>query len=199
MSRFEPRSFARFAAAGLVVGLVLLTGCEKTREAIGLEKQVPDEFAVVTRAPLSIPPEFRLRVPVPGAQRPQEAAPRDKARDILVGRPAGPAPAAGPVAGTPSGRLSAGEMALLKRAGAASPDHSIRQTVDRESSALAEADKSVFDKVVFWREPLPPGQVVDAEREARRLREATALGNPPNKGEVPVIERRERGLLEGLF
>lgn len=197
MNRLFSRVPLLVLAAAVMAGLA---GCEQAREAIGMGKQVPDEFAVVSRAPLSIPPDFRLRVPVPGAQRPQEATTRDKARQVLVGSAAQGAGRSTPPAAAPvSGRFSAGEMALLKRAGAVSPDPSIRVTVDRESSALAEAEKSVFDKVVFWRKPLPPGSAVDPEKESRRLREASALGDNPSKGEVPVIERRERGLLEGLF
>lgn len=198
MKRFLPRTAARVAAIALTAVAAGLGGCEQARNAIGLEKQVPDEFAVVARAPLSIPPDFRLRVPVPGAPRPQESTTREMARDLLIGGSARRKSAAARKAGT-AGRFSPGETALLKRAGALSPDPSIRQAVDRESSALAEVDKSVFDKVVFWRKPLLPGTVVDADKESRRLREATALGDAPNKGEVPVIERRARGLLEGLF
>ncbi|MEE8334434.1 MAG: DUF3035 domain-containing protein [Alphaproteobacteria bacterium] len=179
----------------LALTAVVLGGCEQMSNAIGLKKQVPDEFAVVARAPLSMPPDYRLRVPVPGAKRPQESSTRDAARDILVNRSARRSKALAPSAG----QFSSGETALLKRAGALSSDPSIRQTVDRESSALADAEKSVFDKVVFWRKPAEPGTVVDAGKESRRLREATALGDAPNKGDVPVIERRERGLLEGLF
>ena len=40
----------------------------------------PDEFAVVTRAPLSLPPDYGLRPPRPGAARPNEASPRDDAQ-----------------------------------------------------------------------------------------------------------------------
>lgn len=191
MNRFLTR--APCLVGVLALSAAALGGCEQAREAIGLTKQVPDEFAVVARAPLSMPPDFRLRVPVPGAARPQETSTRDAAREILVNRPARRSTAPVP------DRFSPGETALLKRAGALSPDPLIRQTIDRESSALADADKSVFDKVVFWRDPPKPGKVVDADKESRRLREATALGEAPSKGDVPVIERRQRGLLEGLF
>jgi len=198
MNRFLAVNSSLAASLALAVAALALGGCEQARDAIGMQKQVPDEFAVVARAPLSIPPDFRLRVPVPGAKRPQEASTRKVARNILVGRSAAstrPATATAP----PPGRYSPGETALLRRAGALSSDPSIRRKVDRESSALADANKSVFDKVVFWRKPLPPGTVVDAGKESRRLREATALGDNPSKGEVPVIKRRERGLLEGIF
>jgi len=43
----------------------------------------PDEFAVESRAPLTIPPEFDLRPPQPGAPRPQEASSADKARKVI--------------------------------------------------------------------------------------------------------------------
>ena len=48
-----------------------VSGCESTRETFGLNKTAPDEFQVVSRAPLSLPPDFTLRVPDPGAPRPQ--------------------------------------------------------------------------------------------------------------------------------
>ena len=59
----------------LLGGLALgVSGCESTRETFGLNKQAPDEFQVVSRAPLSLPPDFTLRVPEPGASRPQHQA-----------------------------------------------------------------------------------------------------------------------------
>jgi hypothetical protein len=41
--------------------------------------------------------------------------------------------------------------------------------------------------------------VVDAERETRRLRENQALGRPASEGDTPIVRRRQRGLLEGIF
>jgi hypothetical protein len=48
-----------------------------------LDRVGPDEFAVESRAPLTIPPEFELRPPQPGAPRPQEATSADKARKVI--------------------------------------------------------------------------------------------------------------------
>lgn len=185
-------------ALGLAGAAALLQGCDGARQALGLEKQPPDEFAVVTRAPLVLPPDYGLRPPAPGAERPQEQNPRSRARDILLSNAAS-APADAAAAAVREGRFSPGEAALLGRAGALNPDPVIRQTVNRESSAMAEVEKSMFDKLLFWQEPREPGIVVDPTKEAQRLREASALGTPANQGQVPVIERRERGWLEGLF
>ncbi len=52
---------------------------------------------------------------------------------------------------------------------------------------------------MFWQEAPRPGTVLDPEREARRLRENAALGRSPEEGETPIIQRRQRGLLDGLF
>jgi hypothetical protein len=190
--------------AFLVAGALLVSGCEAARSVVGLEKQAPDEFAVVTRAPLSVPPDFGLRPPTPGAQRPQEKSVRNQARDVLLKDARKNTTGATGAADTAqvavaSGRVSAGEAALLASAGALNADGSIRSVVNRETTALVDSQDSFFDKVFFWQEVDPPGTIVDPDKESRRLREASAIGDPPNKGEVPVIKRRHRGILEGIF
>src|SRR5579864_3661690 len=71
-----------FAVACLSASL-LLAGCGNFRQIVGLDQVGPDEFAVESRAPLTIPPEFDLRPPQPGAPRPQEASSADKARKVI--------------------------------------------------------------------------------------------------------------------
>lgn len=193
---YSPINARRWVAAvfAIVVATGLVSGCEKAREAFGLTKQPPDEFEVVTRAPLQLPPDFGLRPPRPGAQRPQEATVREEARRLLVDTSAGAARAKLP------GGLSPGENAILKRAGADDADPQIRQLVSREYSILEAEDRTLFDRVLFWREtPERPGTVIDAEKEAQRLRENAAVGAPPTQGATPVITRPEKGWLEGLF
>jgi len=70
------------AVACLCVSLVL-SGCTGFRQALGMDRVGPDEFAVESRAPLTIPPEFDLRPPQPGAPRPQEITSADKARRVI--------------------------------------------------------------------------------------------------------------------
>ena len=47
--------------AGAALAVVALSGCSDFRQAIGSEKSVPDEFEVVVRPPLSLPPGFTQR------------------------------------------------------------------------------------------------------------------------------------------
>jgi hypothetical protein len=71
-----------FAVACLSASL-LLPGCSNFRQMVGIDQVGPDEFAVEARAPLTIPPEYDLRPPQPGAPRPQEASSADKARKVI--------------------------------------------------------------------------------------------------------------------
>jgi hypothetical protein len=62
---------------------LLLVGCTNFKRDLGLAPAAPDEFAVESRAPLTIPPDFDLRPPQPGAPRPQEASAAEKARKAI--------------------------------------------------------------------------------------------------------------------
>jgi len=172
-------------SAGLAV-----TACEGIKDQLGLNKKAPDEFTVVTKAPLVMPPDFTLRPPRPGAEPAQETQPRQLAREALTGRPSVLADRS---------QSSPGEAALLSKAGATNVDPSIREVINRETTQLVQKDKSFADALMFWRKPDLPGTVVDAEKEAQRLRENAAIGRAPTAGETPTIKRKKRALLEGLF
>jgi hypothetical protein len=70
-------------AAAVVLAGISLSACDSFKRAIGLERSSPDEFAVESRAPLTIPPDYDLRPPQPGASRPQEVSTANKARDAI--------------------------------------------------------------------------------------------------------------------
>ncbi len=179
----------------LGLSVVILTGCEQARQALGQTKQSPDEFAVFSRAPLSLPPDYALRPPRPGAERPQKVNPRDRLRQAIAAS-GGPRTAAKQPA--PTG-LSPGEAAVLKSAGALNTDPLIRGIINRESTLLAAESRTLTDKIVFWRDPAEFGTTVDAQKEARRLRDRQALGEPLNQGKVPTISRKKKALFEGVF
>src|SRR6516164_6294653 len=46
-----------------LAGPLLVAGCTDFKRTIGLEPTLPDEFAVESRAALTIPPDFELRPP----------------------------------------------------------------------------------------------------------------------------------------
>lgn len=175
-------------ALATLLALGACTGEELTR-TFGLTRDAPDEFQVTTRAPLSMPPNFALRPPQPGAGRPQELSDRQQAEAALVpsavNQPAGAA------------SLSPGEQSLVAAAGPPPPPDIRRQV---NSTATADNSGGSFaDTIMFWRKPTPSGVVVDPAREAQRLRQNAALGQPQTTGDTPIIQRRQGGLLGNLF
>ena len=191
------RRAAFVACAGaLVFGLAACSGVKKQ---LGMGKQSPDEFRVASQAPLSLPPDYRLRPPEPGAVRPQEGTPTQQARNSVFRLNKTDGGATPVRAYASQGTQSAGELALTQRAGANRVDPQIRQMVELETKQLNEDSTTFIDSLLFWREPLPPGNVVDARAESDRLRENRALNRPANTGETPIIKRRARGILEGVF
>lgn len=184
-----PLTTASRLAAPLTLA-VLLTGCGDTSltRTFGLVRDAPDEFTVVTRAPLSMPPDFTLRPPQPGAPRPQEQGERTQAEAVLSPEAA---------LGAPRMALSPGQAALVRDAGG-TPAPDIRRRVDEEAKKTA-TDDSFIDKLLYWRKGDPARQVVDAGKEAQRLKTTAALGQPPGTGETPVIRDRKVGWFQRLF
>jgi hypothetical protein len=172
----------RVIVATALIGAVGLAGCTSTRKALGMTKVVPDEFRVVSKAPLVVPPDFSLRPPSPGEPRPQELQPESAARTALLGK-------------REAADRTPGEQLLVAKAGAEKADPLIRFVVDDETGDLAHKDKSFADKVMFWKpgEPRAIGGVsagddtpapVDAAAEDAKIKALT--------GDKPVIIAREK-------
>ncbi|MFL5252876.1 MAG: DUF3035 domain-containing protein [Rhodopila sp.] len=183
----RPRALAPAVAA---CGLLLLSGCSGSQlsRTFGLTRDAPDEFTVTTRAPLSMPPDFALRPPRPGAARPQEQTERQQAEETLVPELALNQPQASP---------SAGQDALLAQTGPAAPSD-IRRKVDQDARYAAN-DESFIDKVLYWRKPNTQQVQVDPQKESQRLRQNAALGEPPDVGDTPIINQKPKGWLSGIL
>ena len=175
-------SLNRVVTAALIFGLAGLTACQSASRSLGLAKVTPDEFRVVTKAPLVLPPDYSLRPPAPGEPRPQELQPESAARTALLGQRS-------------SEMRSEGEKLLVTKAGADKADPLIRVVVDDEFGAVAHKDKGFADWVMFWRKGQPaegpaldPGAVtpapIDSSAEAKRIASLT--------GDQPVVISRQR-------
>ena len=178
----------------LLVAAGLVSSCAEVRDAAGLAKKSPDEFQVMARPPLSLPPNFNLTPPRPGAPRPQTGSADQQAKAKILGR----APQSQPTIPTPA-NLSAGEIALYSALALGSVTDEIRQTVDQETTGFVYERRYLIDKILDWIEDRPPGTRVDATKERRRLNQNKAKGKPFTDGETPRIERRRLGKLRRLF
>ena len=189
------RTGAMMSLAGLVL---LSTGaCSNVRETFGLNKRAPDEFTVVRKPPLVIPPNFSLRPPTTAAAEAEQSEARGQAKAALLGQAALNKSAQGGQQAVPANSI--GEQALLAHAGADKANPGIRGVILRETTQLEEKGQPFTDRLIFWRDATTPEQVVDARKEADRLRKAAATGESPTQGATPVIQRRKRAILEGIF
>lgn len=186
-------SRTRLPLLGLALAALTLAGCSDVRRSIGLDRQSPDEFAVVSRAPLTLPPSLQdLPKPRPGAARPQDSTPTQMAAGAVFG---------GASRGTKAAAGStAGEKSLVAQAAARDGiDPNIRAKVDQETTQLIIADKSWIDSLLFWQKQEQPYSLVDPAKEQQRLREAQAQGKAVDGSATPTIERKRKAPLEGLF
>lgn len=207
----SPARLPRVTLIFVALAAITLSACgDSTKRVLGLERTPPDEFAVVPRAPLSQPPDFNLRPPRPGADDLTTLSTREQARQAVFrgDTPAdasrsgadrlrfgtGPATQAAPRESVT--RNTTGESALLSRAGALETDPLIRSQVDRESAVLVQENEN-FVRSLLGLNQDSPAAVVDADAEARRIREAQALGVPPSEGaQTPTIERTGNSLFK---
>jgi len=172
--------------SGLAASALIATGCTSTSKALGLSKSAPNEFNILTKAPLVVPPEYNLRPP---------AADESSARDNYTQRAARRAI----LGDVDEAEPSRGEIALMSRAGVGRADQEIRLKIDGQNSVERKSD-SFADRILFWQD----GQVVnpdgtiaplDPDLEARRQESVnTATGG----GEVEIRKRRSGPKLPGL-
>jgi hypothetical protein len=163
--RFDPKTVTPVLTAGaLVLAGLSLTACGGG-DSLGFGKVTPDEFRVVAKAPLTLPPEYALRPPTPGEPRPQELQPESAARQAVLGQQA-------------AIQRSEGEKLLTTRAGVSKSDPLIRYVVDDEFGEVAHKDKSFADKVLFWKKPAPDAIARAGAREA-----AIEASSPLDAGE----------------
>ncbi len=182
---------SRLFLAVLVLPLAL-GACGETRETLGLGRVSPDEFAVVDRPPLVVPPDYKLRPPQPGAPRPQEVASAKQAEQKVFG-------GKDETSAAKSSSWAAGSSDLTKevlaKSGADSATPDIRATIDRESAQRVSGDRHLVEELLWWRKDNNGSAVVDAAAEAQRLRVNQQAGKPANAGATPVIEKRRSGWL----
>jgi len=136
LSRFKVhiRGFAMLRTTCLYSALasvaLIATGCASTSRALGLEKSAPNEFNILTKAPLIVPPEYNLRPPAIGASSAENNYTQKSAREALLGN-------------VDDAEPSNGEIALMAKAGVNKSNPEIRleidgaNSVERKSSSLS--------------------------------------------------------------
>jgi hypothetical protein len=172
--------------AALALGCVaaLLGGCTGTvQENLGIGKHSPDEFQVVRRAPLVLPPDYSLRPPSPGSPPAATQDTASQAEQILTGQARMPADT--------SRSQSQGELALVAQA-PVQAEPGIRQLLVAEDAELVSVDASRFLFILNFQRKAMQAQpyVLDPVAEARRLQSASAEGSviTERTGSQPMVQ-----------
>ena len=121
----------------LLIGgaLALGTGCASSNNN-GARSGVPDEFVVVKKAPLTVPPDYSLRPPELGTVRPVEVKAENQAVAAF---------------GTELGQdASSVERMLIARAGAIAANPNIRSIIDYDESGLLRKGSTISDAVTGY-------------------------------------------------
>ncbi len=130
-----------------------LAGCSNLRNLAGIEKKSPDEFAVTTKAPLVIPPDFNLRPPMPGAPPANSVAPTATAEQTLFNN---------------------SDPQTVANAGVQNSDPAIRARLTGDQRAVQNADKSFTDRILGASATPDTGQPVNADAVVNAKRAGAA-------------------------
>ncbi len=157
----------------LITGLVLALGAcsDEAKQDLGLINVAPDEFSVITRAPLSVPPDFGLRPPRPGATRPMEISTKDQARQTIFG--------ADDVGSSQPASTSSNTDGFLAKVGADSADPNIREVLDTETPT---DNRTTAERLLFLKGDAELGDPINPNEEFERLKE---------EGVVTIKKRNE--------
>lgn len=197
----------------LVAAALSLSACSGSdmRQSMGLKRNNPDEFQVVSRPPLSVPPVYHLRPPSDEQVGINPADARAKSLLIdgeempLYKRPEDRDPIAKTaVANVQSNALGTqADAVLLRNAGASQANPDIRDIIEDESAQYAPTaprKRSLMDKMQKgWFVPDNGDPVVDASKEQARIRANKAADKPLTEGETPVSDPKDKGFLDSIF
>ena len=164
------------------------------RSMLGQNKQSPDEFAVLSQAPLSIPPNFTLRAPEPGANRPQKTSKKNAIKRIVL-----KSEAANAMNPTPAIGGASGEKSLRNLLGTGSAKSNIRRLLNEENKELIYTDQRLINKLLKWPSGSATRSVLDAAAESERIKTNLDSGKPINEGETPVIKESGKNFIKKLF
>jgi len=129
--------------------MLALGGCGTLKKISGKGKYAPDEFAVVTRPPLTLPPEYSLEPPAPGEPSPQDLASSvETLRALFPGRE------------DVKPQVSLGEAALL-RSIEARPLADVRPSVGSETKTTEKGTLMEDIVTIDERENSPDGSSIE--------------------------------------
>ena len=206
--------------------LLTLSACGSTsvKETLGIGRKAPDEFRVVSRPPLSVPPQFNLRPPSASAESPIIIPSDKQAKSIITGNPIQTESDSGsskadtaviPVEFTPLDPVTSKKG---KKTALADPDTSSKDSQFLKNIGTDKADPKVRDELVqqkmdaqeqkeeaSWWSSITSSTankketLVNAKEEAKRIQTNKAGNKPVTEGETPEVKDKDHGVLGNIF
>ena len=198
--------------------LLALAACSggDVSNTFGLNKSAPDEFVVVSRPPLVVPPEFQLLPPRPGEESPHAVSTEQQARKLLLGTDGTGdggtmtyeefmnTPGETPMVETAVMPVVSGDApspstsSFLRRLGADEADPNIRQELRQEVVKPPKKKEagSLYEEMLGDEQQ---ETIVDPTKESERLRTNKDEGKPVTDGDTPTKDETPKSVLDRVF
>ena len=166
--------------------VLMLAGCGQVRDQLGLNRHSPDEFTVIKRAPLTLPPDYNLRAPSTNTELITSTV-TTETKQALFGN-------------TSAKTVSSDDAdnAFLNQIGTSDINSDIRNDINRDNGFVDVKEKSTLEKIFRGDQSNDIDSIVDAKAEADRISEATENGDALTGDDTPVIEDKKT-VLDKLF
>ena len=184
----------KYIIAGIICSFVSACGGD-VKESLGLNRNAPDEFKVISKPPLSIPPNFSLRPPRDKKNGVSQSTtvPED-ARKLLV--TSGDANISKKIKRK---GVTQGESSFLSKAGTANANPDIKRLIHEDQNPQASEDSFMKKLLKEDEEKKGPDSVVDAVKESDRIKENIRNDRPVTDGETPTLDTGNQGILNKIF
>jgi len=195
----------------LMLCVFMASGCSgnTVKDTLGLTRAAPDEYRVVSRPPLSVPPQFTLRPPSATEGSLGQIAASDQAESIITGGNVNGSlnadtavkpvviKGASNVVNAPV--IGAADSQFLQNAGAGKANPRVREELVEERYVKMEEKEngSWWDALDWTSDKKDP--TVDARKEVERIKTNEDEGKPVTEGKTPENKGKDTGLLGRIF
>jgi len=180
----------------ILATVLLVSACSTVKQELGVARNSPDEFTVVKRAPLTLPPEYNLVPPLdandPAAIAHQENSMRSstaQAQEAVFGNKSETKAEV---------KKAAADNSFLTKLKADSANPNVRKLIEEDNGYISFKNESLVDKLTSSDEDAAninvPESIVDPKAEDKRIKENIKTNKPVNAGDVPVIEKKQTTL-----
>jgi hypothetical protein len=205
--------------------LLTVSGCSGgIKENLGITRRSPDEFKVVSRPLLSVPPQFNLRPPSNSAESPIIVPADKQAKSIITGTAVSsdsnsfdlkeavdttviPVET---ISLTPEKSKKSGKnevvtktpsnASFMQNIGAEKADPKVRENLVEQQIAVQEKkEESSWWNVFSSEKPEAKEPLVNAKGEVERIKTNKATNKPVTEGKTPEVKDKDKGLLGDIF